>query len=159
MVPLVTRKARICGLCFFTCFPRPDLPCHDRFRHQEDCHLQWRHSRLNGRGGLFQGAGCDYASCFVESVVESEDIGAIGRGEATISHLKFFNNWLGVDEIEFVKATRATFTLVASMRCPPIRHSSDVTAPPPDVIVHPSACRAQSQQRCFPVSFPLHRAR
>ncbi|MHB1272413.1 MAG: tryptophan halogenase family protein [Rhodanobacter sp.] len=44
-------------------------------------------------------------------LVESEEIGTIGVGEATVPHLKLFNNLLEIDEIEFVKATRSTFKL------------------------------------------------
>ncbi len=44
-------------------------------------------------------------------LVESEQIGTIGVGEATVPHLKLFNNMLQIDEVEFVKRTQGTFKL------------------------------------------------
>lgn len=45
------------------------------------------------------------------TLVESEDIGTVGVGEATLPHIRFFNQALGVNEREFMKETRATFKL------------------------------------------------
>ena len=45
-------------------------------------------------------------------LIESEDIGIVGVGEASVPHMKLFNGqWLGIDEAEFVKRTRATAKL------------------------------------------------
>ena len=45
-------------------------------------------------------------------LVESEEIGIVGVGEASVPHIRLFNGqWLGIDEAEFVKRTHGTIKL------------------------------------------------
>ena len=44
-------------------------------------------------------------------LIESEEIGIVGVGEATLPHIRFFVESLGIDEADFMKATHATFKL------------------------------------------------
>jgi tryptophan halogenase len=44
-------------------------------------------------------------------LVESEQIGIVGVGEATVPHIKAFNNLLRIDEAEFVRKTQGSFKL------------------------------------------------
>lgn len=49
-------------------------------------------------------------------LVESEAIGIVGVGEATLPHIRGFNDRLGINEAEFMAATRATFKLGIEFR-------------------------------------------
>ncbi|MGB5780230.1 tryptophan halogenase family protein [Allopontixanthobacter sediminis] len=49
-------------------------------------------------------------------LVESEDIGIVGVGEATLPHIRSFVEKLGIDEAAFMKATHATFKLGIDFR-------------------------------------------
>jgi tryptophan halogenase len=52
--------------------------------------------------------GRDYAAI---TLVESDAIGTVGVGEATIPQINIFNRMLGIDEDEFVRRTKGSFKL------------------------------------------------
>jgi tryptophan 7-halogenase len=65
-------------------------------------------------------AGWMAAACFAKALnthaytitlVESEEIGTVGVGEATIPAISQFNDFLGINENEFVRETNGTFKL------------------------------------------------
>jgi tryptophan halogenase len=44
-------------------------------------------------------------------LIESDDIGTVGVGEATVPHLRSYNASLQIDEVDFVRAVQGTFKL------------------------------------------------
>jgi tryptophan halogenase len=63
-----------------------------------------------GLAGVLEGSSCEV------TLVESEAIGTVGVGEATIPSLRAFHELLGIDERAFLAATGATFKLAIQFR-------------------------------------------
>jgi len=61
--------------------------------------------------GLAAGLGLGKGGGPSITLVESEDIGIVGVGEATIPPIRQFNSQIGVDEAAFLKATQGSFKL------------------------------------------------
>ncbi len=52
-----------------------------------------------------------FGRAFSITLIESEEIGIVGVGEATIPQIRHINNFLEIDENAFLKATQGTFKL------------------------------------------------
>src|SRR5271154_1878576 len=72
-----------------------------------------------GTAGWMSGAGLRRqlgTEDYTVTLIESDEIGTVGVGEATLPHIKSFNDMLGLDEAHFMRETRATFKLGIQFR-------------------------------------------
>ncbi|MEW4448969.1 tryptophan halogenase family protein [Qipengyuania sp. JC766] len=64
-----------------------------------------------GTAGWMAAAALSKLTASKITLVESEAIGTVGVGEATIPQIRIFNRALGIDEAEFLRETKGTFKL------------------------------------------------
>ena len=64
-----------------------------------------------GTAGWMAAAALSKLTACRVTLVESETIGTVGVGEATIPQIRLFNRGLGIDEAEFLRETKGTFKL------------------------------------------------
>ncbi len=78
------------------------------------------------------------------TLIESEQIGIVGVGEATVPHIKAFNNLLGINEAEFVRHTRAASSSASSSPTGNAPARPTCTASAPRSGIRSGCCRSSS---------------